>query len=86
MGMYDTIVIDCPKCKEPYHAQSKGGSCLLENYYFPNVPRDVLSDINRHAPFVCDKCKTQFFVDFKKNPIQKIVLDWSKPFIRIIKE
>lgn len=65
MGCYDTVIIPCPNCGEPYAAQSKGGKCFLDNYSLDNAPQDVLADVNRHAPFTCDQCETIFEVIFK---------------------
>lgn len=58
MGCYDTINFDCPECGNKMSAQSKGGQCNLADYNCDNVPIDVASDANRHAPFKCDKCGT----------------------------
>lgn len=32
MGMYDSFMILCPKCKHELEFQSKTGSCMLANY------------------------------------------------------
>jgi len=71
MGCYDTIVIECPHCGNLYYAQSKSGDCLLETYFFPYVQKDVLLDINRHTPFVCEKCGTIFYYNFKNGNIEQ---------------
>jgi len=61
MGVYDTIRFPCPICGEMYHAQSKGSSLKsLREFNLVNTPKDVLSDVNRHAPFECPKCFTTF--------------------------
>ena len=62
MGCYDVVRINCPSCKQEYDAQSKGGDCKLATYTLENVPEDVYSNINRHAPFICQKCGTLFEV------------------------
>jgi endogenous inhibitor of DNA gyrase (YacG/DUF329 family) len=71
MGCYDTVLVPCPKCGELYDAQSKSGDCTLRVFDFENTPPDVMSNVNRHAPFVCFKCKTVFCVEF--NPSPKVV-------------
>lgn len=63
MGCFDSIIIPCPKCREPYEAQSKSGECLLYSYSLANCPADVMYDVNRHAPFEC-KCGAIFSVKF----------------------
>jgi hypothetical protein len=62
MGLYDTVKIPCPNCGEIYYAQSKGGECLLDVFELENAPANVLSNVNRHAPFVCT-CGTSFKVE-----------------------
>ncbi len=63
MGVYDTVIVDCPYCHTPYHAQSKGGPCEMREYYLNDAPPDVLSNVNRHAPFECENCKRWFEVE-----------------------
>ena len=65
MGCYDTVAVPCPTCGKKYYAQSKGGDCRLDTYDIKDAPPDVMSDINRHAPFQCDFCDTLFQVDTK---------------------
>lgn len=62
MGCYDEVGVPCPKCGKVYYTQSKGGECLLFVYKLEECPLDVLSDVNRHAPFECDECGTKFEV------------------------
>ena len=62
MGAYDTILVPCPTCGEKEEAQSKSGDCLLRTFELDKCPIDVLPDVNRHAPFTCNKCKTVFEV------------------------
>lgn len=54
MGMFDTITFNCPNCREPLEAQSKGGDCILNTYDHTAVPLDVATDANRHSPIECD--------------------------------
>jgi len=54
MGMYDTVIVKCPKCGKDHEFQSKGGVCNLNIYALHNAPEDVMSDINRHSPYKCD--------------------------------
>ncbi len=60
MGVYDTVNVPCPKCGERQEAQSKSGDCILAVYEMESCPADVLANVNRHAPFTCDKCGTVF--------------------------
>ena len=65
MGVYDNVKLECPKCSEPYYAQSKGGGCIMKTYTIKTAPLDVMSDVNRHAPFECEKCGSYFRVIWK---------------------
>lgn len=64
MGCYDTVILNCPKvsCNETIYAQSKSGECLLREYPLALAPVEVLYDVNRHAPFKCPVCGTEFSV------------------------
>jgi hypothetical protein len=62
MGMYDTIMVPCPKCAERTEFQTKSGECLLHTWNLEDAPADALGDVNRHAPYTCEKCGTIFFV------------------------
>ena len=64
MGMYDSVMVNCPNCKEEHEFQSKSGDCYLGSYTLENVPDDVLLDINRHSPYACS-CGTNFAVDIQ---------------------
>lgn len=72
MGMFDWIDVPCPKCKKTSQFQTKSGPCLLEGYTLENVPADVLLDVNRHAPAICE-CGVLFEVgtiDNKPTPVE----------------
>lgn len=71
MGMYDTVVLHCPACNEPLWAQSKGGDCILGHYKLSEAPVDVLSDVNRHAPFECEECGCMFKVELKVLAVER---------------
>ena len=78
MGCYETIWVPCPKCGEKYPAQSKSGPCALGNFTLESAPDDVVADVNRHAPFTCEKCGTEFSVELtypKTMMIQRKVVE-----------
>jgi len=56
MGMYDTIMVACPKCGERNAFQTKGGDCLLDCWPMEDAPKDALENVNRHAPSPCEEC------------------------------
>lgn len=61
MGMFDSVMVACPKCGAFAEFQSKGGECKLETYTLVDAPVDVLSDIDKY-PECCVKCGTVFGV------------------------
>lgn len=64
MGLYDTVLVGCPKCGKTHGFQSKGGKCKMRTYSMGRCPDDVMGDVNRHAPCHCD-CGTLFKVDMR---------------------
>jgi len=70
MGMYDEILVPCPKCGELYPAQSKSGPCELQTFELGEAPEGAIVDVNRHAPFGCERCGTIFEVAF--DPLRTI--------------
>lgn len=63
MGVYDTVSVPCPKCGALYYAQSKGSyDKAFRVFEFSEMPDDVMSDVNRHAPFECENCGVVFEV------------------------
>ena len=62
MGCYDSVLVPCPNCNTLSEFQSKSGECLCREYLLENCPEDVLDDVNRHAPNICEKCGIQFYV------------------------
>jgi hypothetical protein len=65
MGCYDSVLVPCPNCGEESEFQSKSGDCLCRFYKLDNCPADVIFDINRHSPNICEKCNTNYYVEFE---------------------
>lgn len=63
MGCFDEVRVPCPKCGTRHHFQSKSGDCRLAAYDLETCPPEVLADVNRHAPYTCEKCGTPFSVE-----------------------
>lgn len=57
MGMYDTVIIPCPKCGAPVGIQSKTGECLLGQFNVDTAPEAVLSGLDHDYLDQCDKCQ-----------------------------
>lgn len=53
MGCFDEVIVPCPKCGATHEFQSKGGDCSFNTYTLKDAPKDVMSDVNRHAPVLC---------------------------------
>jgi hypothetical protein len=68
MGCFDSVMVPCPRCGTRNEAQSKSGDCLLRVFNLEECPQDVLVDVNRHAPLLCDKCGAAYCVKFLATP------------------
>jgi DNA-directed RNA polymerase subunit RPC12/RpoP len=53
MGIYDTVVVRCPKCGAEVEFQSKAGPCSLNVYSMYEAPPEVQVDISGR-PQVCE--------------------------------
>ena len=54
MGMFDSLYVNCPKCKKQLEFQSKSGECLLSLYTKENLTPQVAIGMNRDIV----KCKS----------------------------
>ncbi len=59
MGVYNTIIIKCPKCGKDIDCQTKSGSCACLTYNLDDAPDADILNINRYAPFECYECGQQ---------------------------
>ena len=55
MGMFDEVIVKCPKCGEMNTLQSKGGRCVLNTYSLDDCPEDVLKGLDES--FYCSGCE-----------------------------
>ena len=62
MGCFDTVIVPCPKCGKEEQFQSKSGGCFLQEVDLSSCPNDILQDVNRHSPYLCE-CGIYFEVD-----------------------
>lgn len=82
--MYDSVMVNCPKCGQENEFQSKSGECLLDVYTLENCPKDVLIDVNRHSPCKC-KCGFKYEVDKEQRKAVIATEDFKKEANVIIK-
>ncbi len=62
MGMFDTLLLDCPGCGHTIKIQSKGGPCKLRTYHARDVNPGVAYDLIGDS-VACEKCGTELMVD-----------------------
>lgn len=55
MGMFDSVLVPCPKCGAPVEFQSKEGNCACEVFDLDTAPAIILRDII-NWPDYCEKC------------------------------
>lgn len=79
MGCFDSVRVPCPKCGEKAEFQSKGGECVLAVYELEETPLDVMNDVNRHAPYTCEKCATQFAVSVRDGKFTSVPAEQWAP-------
>lgn len=71
MGMFDSIWVECPDCKERNEFQSNSGECFLHNYTLEDCP--VLAIYGIHEDVVkCGNCGTMYKVDIETREVIKI--------------
>lgn len=55
MGMFDSVMVPCPKCTKLVEFQSKAGECNLSKYHVNSVPAEIAVDINGDTEN-CENC------------------------------
>jgi hypothetical protein len=63
MGMFDYVIMRCPKCNAKIEEQSKAGPCDLKTFTIPgNAPLSVLADMvedSNRGSLYCRSCSTR---------------------------
>lgn len=77
MGMFDSVMVNCPKCGHEHEFQSKSGECILDVYTLDDCPNNVMVDVNRHSPYKCD-CGIQFMVNVPRRAAVSLVSSCCK--------
>ena len=45
MGMFDSLMVPCPKCGAKVEFQSKAGDCVMAEYTMGECPNVILADL-----------------------------------------
>ena len=61
MGMFDSLIVQCPGCGKDVEFQSKAGDCLLKVYNLSSVPLAIAHDLDGEED-VCLNCHTKFTI------------------------
>jgi transcription elongation factor Elf1 len=59
MGMYDTILFNCPACNAEIQEQSKAGKCIMKTYSADSIPLNIAMDIDGND-LLCHECGKHF--------------------------
>lgn len=65
MGVYNTILVECPECGEILEFQTKSGSCALRHYHISKVPEEDIKGILGDS-ICCYKCETKVTIGKEK--------------------
>jgi hypothetical protein len=66
MGMFDSVMAECPECGCEIEFQSKSGVCELKRYHISSVPPNIAIDLSNndyHAKATCRNCKTEVMIE-----------------------
>ena len=61
MGMYDTVVANCPNCNTRVEFQSKAGPCECKVYHNTSVPADIARDVIDDME-ICGNCSGKVYI------------------------
>jgi hypothetical protein len=56
MGMFDSVMVTCPKCGKLTEFQSKAGKRMLLTYEESHVPTGIAADLSGKEGH-CDECR-----------------------------
>ncbi len=61
MGMFDSLIVQCPHCNNNVEFQSKAGECCLTDYNINDCPPNILGDLNDQFEY-CKNCGKIVFI------------------------
>lgn len=74
MGMFDTVIFDCPTCGRKLDVQSKAGTCILDSFSQYSVPVEIAIDLENELVY-CEKCDLEYKVIPKQEIIKTIEME-----------
>ena len=63
MGTPDTVRGKCPSCGQKVFFQTKSGPNNMSVFPLETAPEDVMLDVNRHSPIMCECGESLVVVD-----------------------
>lgn len=67
MGMFDTVIFKCLKCKHEIEEQSKAGECRLGVYPNRQVPIDIAMSLDQEE-LICPNCHARWIMQTESHP------------------
>lgn len=67
MGLFDSVMVPCPKCSKPVEFQSKEDEAYMNVYSLENAPTRILYDI-MNWPEYCESCGQWFALIDPRHP------------------
>lgn len=74
MGMFDTVVTNCPKCGERNEIQTKAGDCCLDVYEIDSVPVEIARSLDGQERW-CDKCGHKYKTVWPSRVPARVAMD-----------
>lgn len=78
MGLFDSVLVACPKCGHRMEFQSKAGPCLLGCYTPEDMPAVVAVDLVGEAQ-TCQECGARVVGVLDQPPVVAFVLGERPP-------
>lgn len=62
MGMFNTLITECPFCGTKGGIQTKSGSRMLKTFHFKNAPVEEYADVVGQR-IECDSCGKNYHIE-----------------------
>ena len=60
MSVYNSLIVPCPRCREPVEFQTHAGPYGMHTYNLDDAPAAVIVDIAEEPAQRCDECGLAF--------------------------